>query len=46
MPDISKIRLVLNQEDETFDVKDSELRDDLNILLGIKEKEDDNQGDE
>ena len=40
MPDISKIKLVLNQEeDETFDIKDSEARDILATLLG-KEEED------
>ena len=34
MPDISKIKLVLNQEDETFEIKDSELREALGTLLG------------
>ncbi len=45
MPEISKIKLILNQEEQTLDIKDSELRDSLKILLGDQE-EDDNQGDE
>lgn len=45
MPEISKIKLILNQEEQTLDIKDSELRDSLKILLGNQE-EDNNQGDE
>lgn len=33
MPEISKIKLV----DNTYDVKDSEVRDILDVLLGNKE---------
>lgn len=40
MPDISKIKLVLDQEEETFDVKDSEARNILDVLLGKEENED------
>ena len=45
MPEISKIKLILNQEEQTLDIEDSKLRDSLKILLGDQE-EDDNQGDE
>ena len=44
MPDISRIRLVLSQdEDETFEIKDSELRDDLNTLLGVEKESSEEQ---
>ena len=39
MPEISKIRLVLNQEDKTFEIKDSELREALGTLLGDQEED-------
>ena len=45
MSEISKIKLILNQEEQTLDIKDSELRDSLKILFGDQE-EDNNQGDE
>lgn len=35
MPEISKIKIV----DNTYDVKDSEVRDILDILLGNKESD-------
>ena len=41
MPEISKIKLVLNQEeDETYEVKDTEVRNVLDVLLGVKDEED------
>lgn len=44
MPDISKIKLVLDSEEETFEVKDSEARNILATLLG-QEEDDNDQGD-
>ena len=38
MPEISKIKIV----DNTYDIKDSEVRDILDVLLGNKES--DNEG--
>ena len=35
MPEISKIKLV----DNTYDIKDSEVRDILDVLLGNKESD-------
>lgn len=40
MPDISKIKLILDQdEEETYEVKDNEARNILATLLGQKEEE-------
>ena len=40
MPEISKIKLVLNQEeDETFEIKDAEVRDALDTLLGVNKED-------
>ena len=43
MHEISKIKLVLNQEEETFEIKDSELRKALGTL--VNDNEEDDQGE-
>lgn len=46
MPEISKIKIVTLEEDEeeTFDVKDQEVRDILDILLSKNNSSNNNQG--
>ena len=45
MPEISKIKLILNQEEQTLDIKDSELRDALEILLDDQEDGENKRGE-
>ena len=44
MPEISKIKLTVNQEEQTFEIEDKELREALKVLVGSKEENKDQEG--